>query len=298
MTPTPSFPFFLSLIVTCDSEVFLDLHSLRAQVPFLFLSFSQPTTTISLHQHPTSKNKPIMEASPFARLSAELRNQIWTYALSQPRGFYLVLQNGGYKLSRKRRQIALIKTCRQINAEAALLLYYINKFTFSASAGAMSPTYLPQLENWLRNVGSANSSAIAEICFDLHCLPATPWSNSYKRSLGQVFDIVPVVLPPGSHLCKSLTALTATLHVDGERYCNSLAFELPLIDTVEAVRRVEGTFDAEVDAVKQRWNVDDEETDVEEADVFRAWAAERAAETCAILNVRKDSLLCAIKKVW
>ncbi|GAB1730204.1 hypothetical protein NU195Hw_g3588t1 [Hortaea werneckii] len=239
-----------------------------------------------------------MEASPFARLSAELRNQIWTYALSQPRGFYLVLQNGGYKLSRKRRQIALITTCRQINAETALLLYYINKFTFSASAEAMALTYLPHLEAWLRKVGSTNSSAIAEICFDFRSLPATPWRNSYKRSLGQVFDIIPAVLPPGSYPCKSLTALTATFHVDEGRYYDSLTFELPLIDTAEAVRRVEQTFDAEADRVMQLWEPDDEEIDVEGDDMFGAWAAEVADETCATLNIWKDSMICAIKKVW
>ncbi|KAI7199519.1 hypothetical protein KC343_g7405 [Hortaea werneckii] len=235
-----------------------------------------------------------MEASPFARLSAELRNQIWTYALSQPRGFYLVLQNGGYKLPRKRRQIALITTCRQINAEAASLLYFINKFTFSASAEAMARTYLPHLEAWLRKVGSANSSAIAEICFDIRCLPAIPWTNPYKRSLGQVFDIISTVLPPGSDPCKSLTALTATFHVDEGINYNSLTFELPLIDTVEAVCRVEQTFDAEVDRVMQLWNPDDEEIDVEEDDMLGAWAAEVAHDTCATLNIWKDSMICAI----
>ncbi|KAI6905147.1 hypothetical protein KC316_g13343 [Hortaea werneckii] len=188
-----------------------------------------------------------MEASPFARLSAELRNQIWTYALCQPDGFYLDhLQYGDYELLEKDHQIALIKTCRQINAEASLLLYNVNKFTFRASTIGFAGLFLPLVKDWI------------------------------------------------------LAALSATFDLDAAldegEYVRTLTLELPLIDESEAIRRVEEVFEAEKNGVMQRLELDDEESDLDDPEVFQAWALEATDDDCAELDKWKDALLCAIKE--
>ncbi|KAI7017089.1 hypothetical protein KC318_g5714 [Hortaea werneckii] len=214
-----------------------------------------------------------MEASPFARLSAELRNQIWTYALCQPDGFYLDhLQYGDYELLEKDHQIALIKTCRQINAEASLLLYNVNKFTFRASTIGFAGLFLPLVKDWM--TGKMIRSDKHSVLFERRSEVSSP--------------------------CKSLAALSATFDLDAAldegEYVRTLTLELPLIDESEAIRRVEEVFEAEKNGVMQRLELDDEESDLDDPEVFQAWALEATDDDCAELDKWKDALLCAIKE--
>ncbi|KAI6812732.1 hypothetical protein KC340_g14780 [Hortaea werneckii] len=245
-----------------------------------------------------------MEASPFARLSAELRNQIWTYALYQPDGFYLELQGGGYELSEKGHRIALIKTCRQINAEASMLLYNVNKFTFSAIM-MESPVRLhfPKMqlvEDWLCTIGPAKASTIAEICFDLGFLPHIPWLDFYKEFIRRVFGLIPQALYAAPSPCKNLAALTAIVHLkiylDNENQPKTLALEIPLIDEAEAIRRLEEMFEAEWNEIMRRLELGYEESDLEDPASFFAWALKAFRDDCARLNKWKNELLSAIKK--
>ncbi|KAI7458451.1 hypothetical protein KC351_g18135 [Hortaea werneckii] len=238
-----------------------------------------------------------MEDSPFARLSAELRNQIWSYALYQPDGFYLDLQKGRYQLFCKRREIALTKTCRQINTETTLLLYNINKFTFFVISESTVRFDLPCVEDWLRVIGPAKASVIAEICFDLGHLLHVPWENWYKKSLRQVFGAIRKALMP---LCKSLPALTVAvdleIRLDEDEYQKCLSLELPLIDEPEAIRRVEDSFNIEKNRVMQRLEFDGEESDLVDPEMLKAWAADVADDDCAALDRWKNALLCVIKE--
>lgn len=82
-----------------------------------------------------------MEMSPFARLSAEPRNKIYTYALYNPEGIWLkhtsddLKLKAGWKLGihASGNPTALAMTCRQIHAESGLLFYSMNKFFIELS---------------------------------------------------------------------------------------------------------------------------------------------------------------------
>ncbi|KAI7084574.1 hypothetical protein KC356_g6636 [Hortaea werneckii] len=241
-----------------------------------------------------------MEASPFARLSAELRNQIWTYALYQPDGFYLDLQDDKYELLQKGHQIALIKTCRQINTETTLLLYNINKYFFNAITNSTIRSNLARVKDWLCVIGPAKASAIAEISFDLGHLPPPPWKDWYKRSLRQVFGAIREALYEVPTPCKSLAALSVSvdleIRLDEDEYVRALTLELPLTDEVEAIRRLEKIFEAEKNGVMLRLQFDDDEQfDVKDPGFLLEWALKVIDDDCAELEMWKNSLVSAIK---
>ncbi|KAI6793312.1 hypothetical protein KC361_g6255 [Hortaea werneckii] len=242
-----------------------------------------------------------MEASPFARLSAELRNQIWTYALYQPDGFYLDLQDDKYELLQKGHQIALIKTCRQINTGTALLLYNVNKFIFSATTKRTVQSHLPLAKDWLCAIGPAKASGIAEICVDLGCLYQVPWKHSYKKAVRRAFGAIRQALYEVPSPCNSLAALTVTVDLEirreGGEYEETLTLELPLIDETEAIRRVEETFDTEKKRVMQNSQSDGEGFGPRHFEFFLAWClACTDEEDCRELDMWKDALLCVIKR--
>ncbi|GAB1743349.1 hypothetical protein NU219Hw_g9189t1 [Hortaea werneckii] len=242
-----------------------------------------------------------MEASPFARLSAELRNQIWTYALYQPDGFYLDRRDGNYELSEKGHHIALIKTCRQINAETTLLLYNVNKFIFNPFTDSTVRSNLACAKDWLCVIGPAKASAIAEICFDLGHLPQVPWGDWYKNSLRKLFGGIREALYEVPPPCKILAALTVTvdleIRLEGGECVKTLTLELPLTDETEAIRRVEEKFDTEMDRVTRQSEFDGEGSGLQKLELFLAWALECTdVEDCAELAMWKDSLLCVIKE--
>ncbi|KAI6868055.1 hypothetical protein KC338_g4140 [Hortaea werneckii] len=231
-----------------------------------------------------------MEASPFARLPAELRNRIWTYALSQPDGFFLGLRDGQYELSGKDHQIALIETCRQINAETTLLLYNVNKFTFSASTNGIAHIFLPHVKDWLCNVGPTKASFIAEICFDLGQLPELPWKNPYSKSLRQVFDLVPDALSTVPGLRKSLAALTANVHgILNLGHVEVFTLELSL-NKAEAIRQVKDFFDAKLDVAIKEANFDKVGYD-EEPNAMTQTAITKFIEDAADMQEQKGWLL-------
>lgn len=78
--------------------------------------------------------------SPLLRLPAEIRNEIWKYALGGKvyRGVFDDSKAPSTKLSLPRTEpanaAALLRTCRQIYAETALMLCSLNKFSFDFAA--------------------------------------------------------------------------------------------------------------------------------------------------------------------
>ncbi|KAI7234242.1 hypothetical protein KC330_g4926 [Hortaea werneckii] len=197
-----------------------------------------------------------MEASPFARLSAELRNQIWTYALSQPDGFHLDLQDGNYELSRKGHQIALIKTCRQINTETTLLLYNINEFTFSMPSVDKYHMVFRHMQEWLCAVGPAKANVITEVCVHLGHLVETAGyyrADINKGPLISLFRETSRLLDTSPVSCKNISKVTAAFTVqllpsEDKTY----AFELPLDDKLEAIRSVRRVIDREQQNIMYR----------------------------------------------
>jgi hypothetical protein len=77
-----------------------------------------------------------MEASPFAVLPAELRNNIWGHASYQPNNVHielwtgkpLLLQEGGQS-----RMLAFSLVCRQMRSECIPVFYQVNNFVLHAN---------------------------------------------------------------------------------------------------------------------------------------------------------------------
>ncbi|KAI6820350.1 hypothetical protein KC340_g13332 [Hortaea werneckii] len=190
-----------------------------------------------------------MEASPFARLSAELRNQIWTYAFYQPDGFYLDLQDDEYELPQKGHQIALIKTCRQINTETTLLLYNINKFLFLMPPVDKYNMVCQCMQDWLCAVGPAKANVITEVCVHLGHLAETAGyyrEDIHKGPLISLFRKTSRLLDTSPVSCKNISKVTAAFTVElRSSEGKTCAFKLPLDDKLEAIRSVKRVIDCE-----------------------------------------------------
>ncbi|KAJ4372398.1 hypothetical protein N0V83_004172 [Neocucurbitaria cava] len=96
-----------------------------------------------LNVTPKGDEKELTESnrlSPLLRLPAEIRNEIWKYALGGKvyRGVFDDSKAPSTKLSLPRTEpantAALLRTCRQIYAETALMLCSLNKFSFDFTA--------------------------------------------------------------------------------------------------------------------------------------------------------------------
>lgn len=247
-----------------------------------------------------------METSPLARLSAELRNQIWTYALYQPDGVYLACPKGQSRLSCKGRWIALIKTCRQINTESSLLLYNINKFTFCFTGiGLLDcfPVSNPHANDWLRALGPTKASAIAELSFDVGGFSILPWPYDYGRWVTHDCNLLSNALTITRSLCKNLSALTLKTSVGlllyDTRHQGTLHFEPSLMDQAEAIRQIEEVLDVELEEAMDRLNLAlDEEKEFQDQYWTRERAAVEAEDDIADLEGCKHALLCAIKRCF
>lgn len=90
-----------------------------------------------------------MESSPFAKLSPELRNEIYELALRSNRTTLELRDMKNYN--------GLTQTCRQIRTECQAMLYALNNFAFTTSnrrlakfcafLEALGPTVIPQLRS-------------------------------------------------------------------------------------------------------------------------------------------------------
>ena len=117
-----------------------------------------------------------METSPFARLSAELRNEIYAYALYIPEGVWLNDETdeektkaiGNLRLKASGNLTALTMTCRQIHAEAGLLFYSINRFSIRPQwlrpYVCSGKRWVGLFRAWMDAVGSPNASCVTELC--------------------------------------------------------------------------------------------------------------------------------------
>lgn len=75
-----------------------------------------------------------MDSSPFLRLPAELRLQIYTHALAPTGSLYLHSTRSKRHAITPAISAALLRTCRQIHDEAAGILYLENVVTFTIDA--------------------------------------------------------------------------------------------------------------------------------------------------------------------
>lgn len=202
-----------------------------------------------------------METSPFARLSAELRNEIYAYALYMPEGVWLNDETdeekskpiGKLRLQASGDLTALTMTCRQIHAEAGLLFYSINKFFIRPlSLGYVPPflafnrlPWLRRFRAWMNTVGSSNASCITKLCLHVGNYPT--WMDP-----DDINDYVSNILPMERRawLESMHPSLNFALDFFDPESSNSTdhgwvptSFELPLHDRSEAKRRIDMVFD-------------------------------------------------------
>ncbi|SMY24073.1 unnamed protein product [Zymoseptoria tritici ST99CH_1A5] len=75
-----------------------------------------------------------MENSPLERLPQEIRDEIWEYALTQPKPIIITANTSTKALKKDWRShapkpVSLLHTCKKINNETRLLFYRLNVFT-------------------------------------------------------------------------------------------------------------------------------------------------------------------------
>lgn len=111
-----------------------------------------------------------MEQSPFANLPAEIRSPIWVLALEQPK-YHLSIWQGIrseppslYPYIKARRPLALTLTCKAIRAEARLLFFSANEFTFNTTWQES----LPLFNGFLTAIGSEAEHALGSVVFLLY----------------------------------------------------------------------------------------------------------------------------------
>ena len=105
------------------------------QPPILELYFKAILRPTVCKPHKPTQTS-MMEASPFAKLSAEIRNMIYEHALRVPIPIVLEADERCKKFARKsvRASVnALTKTCREIRLDTTEMFYALNDFTISCN---------------------------------------------------------------------------------------------------------------------------------------------------------------------
>lgn len=165
-------------------------------------SSTDPTATI------TDNNTicRIMENSPFAKLPAELRNNVWELALRADKpvqitgDFHIVLPPVDCKLAPSQVQemakiLALTQTCRQIHSECALLFFHFNTFEFDSTCTTFPGSSFPDFR---RKIGKASFSAIssANITTRIRFSHVSKWSFQFCNKTSQAVDCVKALAQP------------------------------------------------------------------------------------------------------
>jgi hypothetical protein len=95
--------------------------------------------------------------SPLLRLPAELRNQIFRYALGGETWNFVVRESNRHRVrncSGFQHALALLAVCRQIYAETALLPFSLGSFSFNDS---------DDFEIWLKALNSAQRNEVSVV---------------------------------------------------------------------------------------------------------------------------------------
>lgn len=113
-----------------------------------------------------------MEASPLARLPAELRNRIYEVILvyDNPTWIAVYLMHARLfrqRSSRPRHVLALVLTCKQLNAEAGSLHYALNTFTLYHDVS---------LRKWCYAIGERNTKDLRTVIVDLGLFSPKSWN--------------------------------------------------------------------------------------------------------------------------
>ena len=105
-----------------------------------------------------------MDSSPFSRLPAELRNNIYELALHQDAELLVSKNKIRYphlklRSSKPYRALAFTQTCRDIRLESSALFYKVNTFKFMELANEFEH----KLKEFYTTIGHTNTSALSSL---------------------------------------------------------------------------------------------------------------------------------------
>ncbi|KAI7240917.1 hypothetical protein KC343_g4442 [Hortaea werneckii] len=130
-----------------------------------------------------------MENSPIATLSAELRNQIYHLVLTHPEPIVITSSMSGGKVwsrvARRRKLLALTRTCRTIREESIKIFYAINTFKHLASDYGPRPSQVVQ--KFDAQIGRELAAVICKVVVMPQVIRMTTSSSDY---LGGDSDVV------------------------------------------------------------------------------------------------------------
>ncbi|EME78977.1 uncharacterized protein MYCFIDRAFT_79889 [Pseudocercospora fijiensis CIRAD86] len=104
-----------------------------------------------------------MDKSPMGKLPPELRNKIYELVLVKSRPIYVksCLETDPNRAvictsNSERPELALLRTCKQIQQEATSILYHDNVFTFTSQNGDSALAF----ENFIKLIGSSSAASL------------------------------------------------------------------------------------------------------------------------------------------
>lgn len=151
-----------------------------------------------------------MENSPCAKLSPELRNNIWELALRADKpiqitgDFHIVAPLVDCKLAPNQVQemaktLALTQTCRQIHNECALLFFHVNTFEFDSTCTTFPRSSFPDFR---RKIGKASFSAISSVIITTRTRFSlvSRWSLQFCNKTSQAVDCHKALAQPAINI--------------------------------------------------------------------------------------------------
>ncbi|KAI7327538.1 hypothetical protein KC315_g7053 [Hortaea werneckii] len=120
-----------------------------------------------------------MENSPFAKLSAELRNQIYHLVLAHSKPIGISSSRNGDKIwsqtARRRKLLALTRACKAIREESIKIFYAINTFKHLARNNVPRPRQLVQ--NFDTLIGRELAAVIRKVIVEPQAIKLTTSSD-------------------------------------------------------------------------------------------------------------------------
>ncbi|KXS98586.1 hypothetical protein AC578_4314 [Pseudocercospora eumusae] len=111
-----------------------------------------------------------MDTSPFNKLSAELRNEIYELALSFEEPILITKTSHSRLESSVKQPTALLQTCRQIRAETTKMFYANNVFRFADSTPVdhtkVSDAWVV-FSRFFGSIGLDSSNTIKHVCVEI-----------------------------------------------------------------------------------------------------------------------------------
>ena len=153
----------------------------------------------------------IMDASSLARLSPELRNRIYEFALFRPEGVLIPFSrsNRSYLPRSPNAQLALTTVCREVRAETKLLFYAVNTFvlqTHASDPGIFLDIKEHDLRQWLNIFGPGRIQVLGGVSLHLGTFED---NNTRLADLGEALARVRRQLT--THACETVGA--ESLHI-------------------------------------------------------------------------------------